>query len=449
MNRKDTITKILVEISRVILGVTFIFSGFVKAVDPYGFTYKIEDYLTAFNLSSLSFLAFPASAFMCILEFAMGACMLFGLYRRWNSRLMLVVMVFMTLLTLYLAIANPVEDCGCFGDAIIITNWQTFYKNVILLACSIFVFIYHEQISNLFTGKTYWLAFLYIFIFIGLFVFRNYLYDPLFDFRPYKVGADIPQLMAVDEGKGREEQTLLVYSKDGVEKEFTEENYPWEDSTWVFVRMDTKIIKEGEKSSIKDFVINKLSFNSNRTEIVGQEDITGEVLSDTNYVFLMITPSLYDMSASYLSNFEDIENYANDHQYAFYCLTASTTDEIISWAKENTINFDFCTMDARALKTIIRSNPGLILLKNGVVINKWADINVPAEADLNKPLQDLSYGQQKDTEREDGRNLFYICFIFIFPLLVLKGLDFLFFRKKKREAENEDSENEDSIELSE
>lgn len=440
MSKKDIGIKILVEISRIILGVTFIFSGFVKAVDPFGTAYKIEDYFAAFNLSSLSCLAMPGSVLQSIVEFAMGACMLFGLYRKWNSRLTLAVMIFMTILTLYLAIADPVDDCGCFGDALIITNWQTFYKNIVLLICSIIVFRYCERISNLFTGKTYWLAFLYIFIFIGLFTFRNYLYDPLFDFRPYKIGSDIPELMNVEDGKGREEKSFLVYAKDGVEKEFTEDNYPWEDSTWVFVRMDTKVIKEGEKPVINDFLINKLIFNAERTEVETQLDITQEILSDSNYVFLMITPSLTTMNVSYLSGFEDVENYAKDHGYEFLCVTASATDEIMQWSKDNTINFDFCAADGRMLKTVIRSNPGLILLKNGVVVNKWADIDVPGEENLTKPLEDLPYGQMVNTQEEDQKNLVGVCVVFFFPLLLLKGFDFLFFRKMRKEAAARDNE---------
>lgn len=440
MSKKDIGIKILVEISRIILGVTFIFSGFVKAVDPFGTAYKIEDYFAAFNLSSLSFLSLPGSVLQSIVEFAMGACMLFGLYRKWNSRLTLVVMIFMTILTLYLAIADPVDDCGCFGDALIITNWQTFYKNIVLLICSIIVFRYCERISNLFTGKTYWLAFLYIFIFIGLFAFRNYLYDPLFDFRPYKIGSDIPELMNVEDGKGREEKSFLVYVKDGVEKEFTEDNYPWEDSTWVFVRMDTKVIKEGEKPVINDFLINKLVFNAEKTEVETQLDITQEILSDSNYVFLMITPSLTTMDMSYLSGFEDVENYAKDHGYEFLCVTASATDEIMQWSKDNTINFDFCAADGRMLKTVIRSNPGLILLKNGVVVNKWADIDVPGEESLTKPLEDLPYGQMINTKEEDQKNLIGVCVVFFFPLLLLKGFDFLFFRKMRKEAAARDNE---------
>lgn len=432
--KKDLVVKILVEISRIVLGATFIFSGFVKSVDPFGTAYKIQDYFTAFGVPSLSFLAFPLSALLCGGEFILGACMLFGLYRKWNSRIMLVVMVFMTLLTLYLAIANPVEDCGCFGDAFIITNWQTFYKNIVLLACAVFVFIHHERIRNFFTGKTYWLAFLYIILFIGLFIFRNYLYDPLFDFRPYKIGANIPQQMNVEEGKGRIEENSFVYAKDGVEKEFTEDNYPWQDSTWVFVRMDTKVIQEGEKPKIADFSVEQLIFNSDMTDVETTIDITQEILSDTNYVFLMVSPSLADMDITYLSNFEDVESYAKEyeHGYGFYFLTASSSDEIIDWAKDNTINFNFCSVDGRVLKTIIRSNPGLVLLKDGVVINKWVDLDVPAEEDLDRPLPELLYGQMINTKEEDKKNLIYVCVIFVAPLLFLKGLDVLFYRRREK-----------------
>lgn len=428
--KKNILIKILVEISRVILGGTFLFSGFVKAVDPYGFAYKIEDYLSAFGLSSLSFLALPVSAFLCALEFLMGAFMLLGIYRRWNSRLMFVVMSFMTLLTLYLAIANPVEDCGCFGDAFIISNWHTFYKNIVLMLCAVCVLIYRERIGNFFTGKTYWIAFLYIIFFAFAFIFRNYYYDPLFDFRPYTIGANLPELMATDPGKGRVEKNILVYEKDGVQQQFTEDNYPWEDTTWVFVKMETQVEHEGEKAAIQDFTINKLRFNASFTEMLDQIDITERVLSDSNYVFLMISPSLNNMSTTYLSNFEDVAHYGNDNHYGFYCLTASTSDDIIEWEGDQVSNFNFCHTDERTLKTIIRTNPGLLLLKNGVIVNKWADVNVPTEKELIRPLEELSYSQMVDQKSENKKNLFYICAIFVLPLFLLKIADFLVYRNR-------------------
>lgn len=438
--KKNILIKVLVEISRVLLGATFLFSGFVKAVDPFGFAYKIEDYLAAFGLSSLSFLSFPMSAFMCALEFLMGAFMLLGIYRRWNSRLMFVVMSFMTLLTLYIAVANPVEDCGCFGDAFIISNWQTFYKNIVLMACAVCVLLYRERIGNFFTGKTYWLAFLYIVFFTFAFIFGNYYYDPLFDFRPYTVGANLPELMKVEEGRGRIEENILVYEKDGVQQEFTEENYPWEDSTWVFVKMDTKVIQEGQKAVINDFSINQLKFDLPFSELVDQKDITEQILADSSYVFLMISPFLDKMNTTYLSNLEDVAHYANDNRYGFYCLTASTTDDIIKWEGDHVSNFNFCHTDERTLKTIIRTNPGLLLLKDGVIINKWADVKVPAESELTKPLEELEYSHIVNQKETDKKNLFYVCAIFVLPLFVLKVLDFLFYRKREDESDKKKDE---------
>lgn len=434
-NTKDRIIKIGVELSRIILGCTFIFSGFVKAVDPMGTDYKIEDYLSTFGFSDLSFLALPASFLLCGFEFVLGAFMLMGIYRKINSRFMLFTMCFMTALTLYLAIANPVEDCGCFGDALKITNWQTFYKNIVLLLLSLVTFRYHQHITNFFTGKTYWLAALFIVAFIGLFMLRNYYFDPIFDFRPYKIGANIPQLMTVPEGKGRVEEMSLVYSKDGKEKAFTEQNYPWQDSTWTFVRLDTKVIREGELPKIKDFELNELLIDNDKNMIVGEEDVTQKVLTDTGYVFLMITPSLSEIRKDHLSEFEDIANYASDYNYAFYCLTASVSDDILAWRNEEVVDYVFCRADERALKTVIRTNPGLLLLKGGVVYNKWSDISVPSESELNAPLEKLSLGKPVDREEKDMYNLIYISAIFVLPLLCLKGLDFLFFWRKRHKAE--------------
>ena len=446
MKVKDILIKIFVEVSRVILGITFLFSGFVKIVDPYGSAYKIEDYLSAFNLSSLSFLSMGGSFLQAVLEFLMGAFMLLGIYRRWNSRLILLTMCFMTPLTLYLAIANPVSDCGCFGDVLIITNWQTFYKNIVLLACSIFVIIYRERIGNFFTGKTYWLAFLYIIIFSVVFFARNYYLDPLFDFRPYTIGTDITEAMKVESGKERIEENVMVYTKDGVVKEFTEDNYPWEDESWAFVRMDTKVIKEGEEAKIHDFTINSLTFDKDYTHLENTEDVTAQVLADSSYVFLMISPTLDGMDAGHLSNLEDVAHYAQDNHYGFYCLTASVTDEIMTWERDHISNFNFALTDERTLKTIIRTNPGLLLLKNGLIVNKWAGYEVPAEEVLTNSLDRLPYSHMIDQGAKDKQNLIYIILIFVVPLLMLKLLDLFFYRKRRKELKNEDAKEESQTE---
>lgn len=430
MNAKEVIKKILVELCRFLLGATFLFSGFVKAVDPYGFAYKIEDYLIAFGLEYFDFLALPVSIALCVTEFAVGVFLLLGIYRKWNTRLALLIMAFMTPFTLYLAIANPVSDCGCFGDAVIITNWETFYKNIVLLAAAIIVTVFNQKISNFFTGKFYWMAGLLVVGFGICFAVYNSINEPIFDFRPYKINANLPELMKVEEGKGDVYENVFIYEKDGIQKEFNENNYPWQDSSWIFVDRINKLVKEGIKPVIHDFEINRLYFNPDKTEIEGEEDIIQEVLEDENYTFLMIAYSLSSMDDSYVSRFADVHNYAMDRHYNFYCLTASTEDEIIKWENENANNFNFCLTDERTLKTMMRSNPGLMLLKNGIILNKLTGSDIPVEEQLTAPIEQLDITQPIDTEKEDKKNLIFIITIFIIPLLILKLLDFLIYRKR-------------------
>ncbi len=436
---KNILLKIAVEVSRIILGITFIFSGFVKSIDPLGTVYKIEDYLTAFGLSELHGIALALSIIQCAGELALGIFCLFGLYRKWNSRLLFLVMIFMTPLTLYLAIANPVEDCGCFGDALIITNWQTFFKNIVLLACSILLLIYHQKITNLFTGKFYWLAGLYIIIYSIGFCLYNYYNEPMIDFRPYKIGNNLPELMTVEKEKAPVYENIMIYEKDGVKKDFTEDNYPWEDSTWVFVDRESRLIKAGEEPVIGDFAVNRLYLSPDRSEVEDSEDITQELLSDSTYTFLMIAYSLTDMREGNLSRFEDVNNYAKENGYKFYSLTASPENTILQLEKDNITNFDFCTADERVLKTMTRSNPGLILLKDGTVINKWADRNAPDESQLNGPIEQLSISKMPDTNRDDKQNLILWALILFIPLAATKIFDALLYnRKPYTEPDNQD-----------
>ena len=436
MSKQEVIRKVVVEVCRVLLGVTFVVSGFTKMVDPLGTVYKVQDYITAFGADSFYSLAFSIGILQCIVEFAVGIFMLFGIYRKWTSIITLLIMVFMTPLTLYLAIANPVSDCGCFGDAIILTNWQTFFKNIILLPASILTFKYRETITNLYTGKFYWLVAFYIIAFGALFTIHNSYVKPAFDFRPYKIGADLPKLISVEDGKGSVYENIFIYEKDGEKKEFKEDNYPWQDSTWIFVDRVNKLVKEGQKPVITDFAINRLYFSPDKTKFESEEDITTEILEDDNYVFLMISYSLSDMNESFLSRFEDVNNYAKEYHYKFYCLTASTKDEILKWEHENLINFDFCLADERTLKTMIRSNPGLILLNKGVIVNKWPGVYAPAEEELTSPLDELPFTQKIDVKVQDKKRMLTIIVIFFAPLLLITGLDVLIFRKRKPPVED-------------
>lgn len=372
----------MVELSRIVIGATFLFSGFLKAVDPLGFAYKIEDYLIELGLSVFFPLALPVAVGMVTLEFSLGVLLLLGVYRKWTVRLIALFMIFFTPLTLWIAIANPVKDCGCFGDAFVITNWQTFYKNLVLLAGTILLLLRWRQISSLLPKK--WSPAIAIFILVVglLFSLHNVFQLPVIDFRPYKIGNNIPQQMFVDPEKADVLETVFVYSKDGMTKEFTEENYPWNDSTWVFVEMKTKLLKEGEKPPIEDFAVEALYFDEATDSWSVGGDITDIILSEPSYTFLMIGYSLEEMQLKHIERFKEVNQYAVENGYSFYLLTSSSVDVVGKWEEKYGTGFQFCHADERVLKTMIRSNPGLILLKEGTVINKWDDSKVPDKSRL-------------------------------------------------------------------
>lgn len=412
--------KIAVEISRYILGLVFIFSGFVKAVDPWGGAYKIQDYFTAFQLPEFSFWALPLSFLQAAVEFGVGACLLTGIYRRFNSILALLIMLFMTPLTLYLAIANPVTDCGCFGDALVITNWQTFYKNIILLIAAVIVFIWYRHITAFFSRKVYFTAASWIYIFIVGLSFYCFYYLPVLDFRPYKIGTNIPQKMVIPENAEHDVYDVkLIYSKDGQQKEFTIDNYPKNDSTWTFVDSQSRLVKKGYQPPIHDFTITAAS----------GEDITQDVLSDSSYTFLLIARKLEKADDTNVDKINDLFDFSKTKGYKFYALTSSLTDGIQEWIANTGAEYPFCSVDDITLKTIVRSNPGLLLIKGGTVIKNWPNTRLPDTGKLNILIDNANRG--KVPEVHNSRTILLLALILFVPLAGLYLIDASRNRKKK------------------
>lgn len=411
--------KFLVELSRIIVGVTFLFSGFVKAVDPLGFTYKIEDYLIELGITGLFPLVLPVTVVMVTAEFSLGVFLLLGIYRKWSVRLIGLFMLFFTPFTLWIAIADPVKDCGCFGDAFIISNWQTFYKNLVLLAGTILLIREWRQITPLFSRRGAPAAGLFVLLFGLLFPLHNVYRLPVLDFRPYKIGANIPLQMFVDPEKADILETVFIYSKDGVEKEFTEENYPWNDSTWTFVDMKTKLVKEGDKPAIEDFAIEALYYDETTASWDIGGDVTDIILSDPNYTFLMVAYSLEKMNMKHLERFRDVRRYAAGNGYSFYLLTSSATDVVGEWEQQYRTGFQFCHADERVLKTMIRSNPGLILLRGGTVMNNWDDSKVPSARFLNDGSEHREPDKLLSPKTTAAGRLSVVVLLFVLPLLVL------------------------------
>jgi uncharacterized membrane protein YphA (DoxX/SURF4 family) len=423
--------KNIVEISRVLLGIVFIFSGFVKAVDPWGSAYKILDYLVAFGLRSFSFLDLFLSFALSAVEFGIGFCLLLGVYRRNSTLLALIFMAIMTPLTLYLAIANPVTDCGCFGDALILPNWMTFFKNLVLLAAAIVLFKAYKLITRIFSRKFNVVVALWVYIFILGVSFFCYSYLPVLDFRPYKIGVNISQKMKIPENAEKPVyKTTLIYSKNGIKKEFTLEDYPKNDSTWVFVDSKSKLIKKGYELPIHDFTIT--------TE--DGEDITEHILSNPSYTFLLIAHKLDDASDTNIGEINDIYDYSRMYGYEFYALTASLKEGIEEWIAVTGAEYPFCTTDDVTLKTIIRSNPGLLLLKNGTILNKWPGKSLPQN--LGKPLDKSSLGEKGSNHEMLKMLLIMIClltplaFLYLYDKFYAKEIQKNKKRREKRRTEN-------------
>ena len=381
--------KAVVNIARLVLAVTLILSGFVKAVDPLGTQYKIQDYLTAMGLGGIvpDLLTLSTSVLLSGLEFILGICLLFAIRRRFVSKVVLVMMVPMTMLTLWLAIADPIHDCGCFGDALVLTNWQTLWKNVVLLALAVIVWRWPLLMPRLIGESNQWIVFNYSSLFILLVVALRSLYTlPQFDFRPYYIGADI---------------------REGWQK-----------------------MIEGEDSPYADFFIESINDG---------EDITEQVLNDKGYTLLLIAPHLEQADDSQLDELNRIYDYSVEQGYPFYCLTASSAKAISRWQDMTGAEYPFCQTDDITLKTMIRSNPGLMLLKDGKVIRKWSHNALPEEEELSGRLEDIELGRMP-SDSTAGKILWLLTW-FVLPLVILTIADRLWawskwVRKKKKNKSN-------------
>lgn len=382
MKRKDRLVNTVLAIARILFGITFVFSGFVKAVDPVGFAYKIEDYLISFQLLEFIPLALTFAVGLILIEFLLGVFILLGLYRKLSTTFGVFFMAVMTPMTLYIALANPVPDCGCFGDALVISNWATFYKNIVLLSFSIVLVVYRNSIKPLFSTKSKHFVVGFVFLFSLLFCLYNILYLPIMDFRPYKVGVNIQEQMEDDLSKGDMYENIYIYEKDGVEEEFTENNFPWEDSTYTFVDYKSKLIKEGEKPLIDGFHI--LAYTKDESGVfVASEDITDNVLAQPTTLFV-VSLSLNNANERAMKQIVALADYAAGKDINLLIATSSDAKVVEQWHSQwGSPSVSYAQMDELTLKTIVRSNPGLLLLHEGTIQGKWSSRNLPSVSKLN------------------------------------------------------------------
>ena len=489
--------KILRNISRILIGIVFIFSGFVKVIDPLGYSYKFIEYFDAMGLTFMSGGSLVFAMLMAAAELLLGIALFFNLVPKFSAWVLLLFMIMFTPLTLWLAVANPVTDCGCFGDALVITNWQTFFKNLIIDVFVVIIFLQRAKYKPAYNAFFQWsLACIFILAVFGLefYCLKNL---PIVDFRPYHIGANIKEGMSIPDYEKNNLpiiENVFIYEKDNIQKEFilkgsklidlsdnTEHDYSVFTNEWKFVDRKDKIIKAGYVPPIHDFTIqpvyiegfsaepaddifvnlndykfiysnkeglteqfginnlpdsswtfqtvainnnlitidvSKIVLNYSTPENTEQlfsiknlpstnykflfaddyviqdnnpklkygEDIANYILNNNNFSFLAIMTKLEDANENYLKSLDNVAIFCNENGYDFYCLTGSTEDGIRTFIEKHNPHYYFYNTDQTTLKTIIRSNPGLVLLRNGIVLNKWSGNKIP-EFNAQKDLQ--------------------------------------------------------------
>jgi uncharacterized membrane protein YphA (DoxX/SURF4 family) len=393
--------KVLTQIGRILTGLLFVFSGLVKGIDPMGTAFKLEDYFKAFSVGFLDDLALPLALILCLVEFMTGMMLLTGSFVRLASWMAALFMALFTPLTLVLAIFNPVSDCGCFGDAILLTNWQTFFKNIGITLLVVFVFIRRDDLTGTLAvrpGLSTTLALSFLFL---LFMWYNLAYLPVIDFRPYKVGTNLPEAMSVPPDAEADRYDIrFIYEKDGLQKEFTLKDYPAEDTTWKFVDQKSVLISGGYVPPIHDFTL-----------VDGQgADLTEQVTGSEGDVMLMIARKLDKSDRDGLAKGYDLGTELQEEGRKFYVVTATPADE----AGNLTKGFNTLFADEVTLKTVIRSDPGFVLLHNGTIIAEWSYNGLPEKEEFKGDLNTLAL----QNSRQENINLIIISTLLAIILIV-------------------------------
>lgn len=366
---------IAVELGRIIIGATFALSGLMKAIDPIGMELKIREFLNVL-LGAYASWFLPLSLWMAfvliVLEFSTGAFLLMGIYRRLSSRLAVALLFFFTLLTGYSFFTGAVSDCGCFGDAIKLSAWETFLKNLILFPIAVFLTFNATKIKHLYSLREQWIPALSAIIGIAYFVYSNASTLPYIDFRPYKVGYNLKDSIAAEDSSYQAEllaSTRYVYKKDKVQKSFAVDSLP--DSTWTFVEMTQPQELQERKLRYSFLLLDGES-----------QDVSADILDNKEGVFLLLSPDWTKASQDKYESINDLYRYLSKTSIKLYAVSPSDSVNENYWRYQTGAEYPSLVMDATTIKTITRSNPGLVFIKNGCIIDKIPSAYFPKKEEI-------------------------------------------------------------------
>lgn len=369
---------VFLQFLRIAVGLLFIFSGVVKANDPMGLANKMTEFFepSVWNMPWMIPYALPLSVLMIAFEIIAGVALLLGFMFRLFSLFLLLLNIFFTFLTAYVYYwdvimhSAKVRECGCFGDCIKISNAETFWKDVVLLAAALILFLFRNRIRPLLPKYPNTAIFvLSIFFAFGV-QWWALEHLPFYDCMPYKVGNNIPEHMKLPPGSTPAEyQSTFIYKKDGQSKEFTQDNLPWEDTTWVFEDRTDKLIKPAVgEAAIKDFSVSDFEGNN----------YTDAILQDPGYTYLLFVKNPQKARTDNMDRLQRLMQDAKKNNIPFYVLSSGNKQATEDWKKKWNLSYaELYTLDGTANKTAVRTDPGLILIKAGTIMGKWSFRDYP------------------------------------------------------------------------
>ncbi|MCX6235853.1 MAG: DoxX family protein [Bacteroidetes bacterium] len=344
-------------ICRFLIGLVFIFSGFVKGLDPTGTMFKIEDYFIAFGMEWAIPMALALSILLCTVEFSIGMLLILNVRIKLVTWVLFLMMAGFTVMTFFDAIYNPVPDCGCFGDAIKLTNWQTFYKNVVLMVFVLIIVFTGKKAHSVFSGRIQNMMASGVIVLFACFCIYSYNRLPVIDFLNWKVGRDMAPPNA------RPAQTYLVYKNkaSGITKEYLTGDLPWQDTVWMSQWEFVESRTQSPGSSVHDLQLIDSS----------GADVTRNFIENPGFQFLLVSYNLIKANRKALLKMNAFYRQAEQDGHSFILITNASDEDIRKYREQYHPEFEIYNADDVALKMMIRSNPGLLLLKDGVVIQKW------------------------------------------------------------------------------
>ena len=375
--------KYLIWLVRIVVGLLFIFSGLIKANDPMALTYKMNEFFEAWDMNYMVSYSFWLSVFMIAFEVICGVAMLVGNYFRMYVTLLFLLSIFFTFLTAYALYSGKIKECGCFGDCIKLSNTATFYKDVVLTILALFLFIFRYRVFPIFDNETINVVIVLVAV-MGVFGFEWYTLHhlPVKDCLAYKAGTNIYEKMQpAPDAVAPEYSTTFVYEKNGIKKEFTADNYPWKDNTWKFVSSKTTLVKEGTgQPEIHDFSLTDAD----------DKDRTQEILTAKGYTLLWFLREPEKANMSNIDRLRTLIAKAGAMHIPFYVACSADREMCKTFQEaQNMKDVPFLIIDGTVSKSVIRTNPGLVMLKDGVVVGKWSYLDYPKDMTLENGNMDI------------------------------------------------------------